>query len=731
VDVDAAAHAAREAAVTRQLAERAHGQARLRSSAPAAVAAPARSHPVLELQQTHGNRFVTGMLARQTATAEQRTEPSSAVSLLISGSLDALGWPVLAAIVRALPASGWREIFRSVTAERAAEILGIVARAGLVPVVLPVIGPIIITLPPERVHQIAKQLDRDLLETLVKSSRDFAQSIIVPKLDRAWPSGLGVEADASLGVTWGIPLYTGLFASFALSREDEGTGDKRKPVFKLKRRGEAREAADVGWGAGGFFGSGTKEGQSAKGRKGIGASAAADVEAGLKQIVYQVFRFPILEDNAFLSLLVTLSLSDLGPAFNVAKLLSDAVKPLDPANFHELTKIELKTYAEASAGAEAGLRTGTEETKPGVPQKWGREGAEETGRPEGFWQKRVLRGSVMARLAAESGVGFEFETPKDKWEVDPATGSRVPTEILLHASIEASGAAQLSASIPLLTLVLPQLPSVERGVGVKLTWVFNERNPNPSLTDPTSWTIYTETGADVEEFHTGAGSLAELKVKDVDPRRLTASKTAFLENIQEARLKLRFGAGGPVGTGFATRFLGAAMHGQSEMAAWIKRNQSADWAVIAEVYFDVEIKLDVEELTKLVTAVVTAAQKYSPGSAKNVLKDLETFVRTGKVPASIAREISEAEDLLYKHIERFKVYAALGFGAAAGAKVAAGAKARIHGSLAGKLTWEEDVIDTVKAVMSAHEFFNLLVEASSPTIAFIRFAQGELAPPGP
>lgn len=473
--------------------------------------------------------------------------------------------------------------------------------------------------------------------------------------DAVWADGQGVQLDAGIGVTWGYPIYTGASGSLILMRDGDDI------IFK--RRGDARVAFDTGAGAGISGGSRKTGDPAASDAMGIGAQAAIAFQAGLKLVLFQQFRFPVMTDGAFLPLLIALTGAESGMFTGpLVRILEGLFPALDPMRYHTSTKLEMKAFTEAEGAASFGARTGG----TGQGQTWGPNAPEGRHAPNVGQERRYLQdlltmsASATARAGAEAGVGVEVRTPE--WEINEQ-GDRVPARAELDLYLEAGVAASFGirlAGIPALGAGL------ERAVGIKATWIADAQHPDPKLDDPDLVTAYTKSGED--DTHQGAADKIELSVADVDPDKLQ-TLADVLASVERARIAVRIPAGYTHGRTYVKR----AAAGQTPFSSLFATSAPRAGARI-EAYLDLTLALDRETVLKIADAIGALSDAAR-------LEDLRDFIFTGTVRPEILAPLKSIASELHESVEEFKLHAQYGALIAGSAQVAEGAKARIHGHL--------------------------------------------------
>ncbi|GDX81445.1 hypothetical protein LBMAG42_32560 [Deltaproteobacteria bacterium] len=588
--------------------------------------------------------------------------------------------PTTALLVYALgkiPTDRLVQFFKSIDPAAVAKVVGIAIAAGAVAVVaLPLLALGVAAGP------VLKLLGGPALMALWSHSPQRMKDILKNGLVKNWPIGLGMELEGGLGATFGYPIYVGGESFFSMSHATAG-------VFKLKRAGILKVAGDTGVGAGGFIGlGGKKEGGKGSGAGGgglgIGAEAGAQAQAGVKMMVIQEFEFPVADDNAFMAfVLQALQLSE-GATANLMMSLTNDLRKVRPESYNTSTKMEAKTYGEASAGASAGIRTGVGDSPNGA-STWGRnDGAGNTGTADKWWQ-RWLQVGIFGKLSAEAGVGFEEKN--GKWTQD-AEGVRVPGEKIVEFYGEAQAAAQIAHNIPFVSKAIPSV-NFAPGVGLRVRYTLTGApgDKDPKIEGPT-WQVYGKTGED--NFYQGAASETAVGMTSLDAANFKDLDT-FLANVKGGvSVKRRF----MVSTEIGRKYFNRADKQGAFTTMLPKEYKSMGFSV--EGYLDLESKLTTDQIRSIFRAIATASSRYRQGSAlAQLYTDVTTLLATGKGPPEVVAQLENIANILLAGVSKLDLHGVVSIGAAAGAQLSAGAKARLHLSGKAALTWDVSVLESV------------------------------------
>lgn len=580
---------------------------------------------------------------------------------------------------------GWLE---SAPAQTAAKVITLVLTAGAVLVITPAIlamGPLAIP--------ILKELAGPTFAILWQNAPDDFKDMAADAVVENWPVGVGIDVEGHLGATFGYPIYLGIDAFQWMSHYERG-------VFHLQRGGFLTEALDTGVGAGGFIGIGKDEKNPGKeGGLGIGGEVGAEVMAGLKQYVKQDFAFPVREDEAFGSFLMTVLQADMSASMGIAGLLSPTIKEMDPLGYNTMTKFEMKVFAEGNAAAQGGVRTPGAGTKEGTNTNDQADGHGDNGEPQGIW--KWLEATAAGRVAAEAGVGIEVrntEFQKDDQNI------RRPVKMELDLYGEASAAAAIVHGIPFLSLALPQVPEFDAGVGIKVTWKLNQPlgSDTPAEVGEPMWKLYGKSG-DLDRYN-GAASETTIGIGNLTEETF-ASWDAFLDNIQgESRIKRRFALGGGIGK----RFWRIADR-QGAFTSMVP-SEYTKYGFRVEGTLDLEASLEADDVRFIFKEIADGSDRYLDGGdgVQTLYTDLLTFFSTGKGPADVVAHLETIADCILMGLDKLHFHGLAGLSVAAGAKLAAEAKVRLDGRVGAQITLDKNLLDYVDGELDLDDVTDIL-----------------------
>ncbi len=540
-----------------------------------------------------------------------------------------------------------------------------------------------------------KSLTSASLTALWQFAPEELKQVVLQALVQYWPVGLGLALDGGIGATFGYPVHLGVDAYFEVSHFTEGQ-------FKLRRGGELTEALDTGIGAGFSAGLGGRGGDISEGGLMVGAEVGAQAQAGLKQVVHQEFDFPVMHDGAFVAFILAVAGNDVGSPGAVMGLFSRELSNVQPAAYNTKTKFEFKAFAEGNAAASAGLRTAGENTSAGR-STWGREdGSADTGQTK--WWQRWLRAGIFGRIALEAGVGLECEN--QEWTEDE-DGNRVPAKMKVEASGEASAALALVHSIPVISQALPAGINFDGGAGIKVSWELSGGvdDAEPQISSPT-YSLFGKTG-NMDRYE-GAASETSIAVGDVNEETFD-SLEAFLQNISGAEVKRRF----QVGLGLGRKYFLAAERAGAFSVMLPAEYRRYGFRV--EGYLDLESQLSDEQVRGIFSAIAEVITAYQAGGAplQQLYQDVLAFLSTGQGPAHVTQQLENIANHMLAGVTKLHLHGLVGLSAAAGAKLSAGAKARLSLRFGGQLTMDHDLLQHVDGVITVDDIKELLQNATA------------------
>jgi hypothetical protein len=588
--------------------------------------------------------------------------------------------------LRKLPAERIAAWIRSIDVKQAGRIVGIVLLAGAVVVIAPAVtalGPAALPL--------LKELSGPALVLLWRYAPEGMRELLKTKLVESWPVGVGLELDGAIGATFGYPIYLGAEAFFSVSHFVRGG-------FKLRRGGILRVAADTGVGAGGFvgLGGGGSSGRGGdggaggggggqRGGLGIGAEAGAQAQAGIKTMVIQEFDFPVAEDDAFLSFVITTLQADQSTSMTVLSGLSTGFRRVNPMSYNTSTRFEVKGYGEANAGASAGLRTGGADTQQGR-DTWTRDqGARDNGSAN--WWQRWMSVGIFGRLTAEAGMGVEVRN--SEWQQN-AEGVRVPGKMEVSLYGEGQVGASIATTVPVIGAALPNF-NWAPGVGVRAKWTLTgtPTDREPRISEPT-WEVYTKTGTD--DRYDGAASETSIGISNLNAETFRSVDT-FLASIRGgAQVKRRF----MVGTSLGRRYFSAADR-QGAFNTMLPAEYRR-YGFRIEGYVDLEAHLGIDQIREIFRAITTVYRRYQSGGEplRQLYVDVMQFLSTGRAPPEVSAQAERIANAVLAGLDKLHLHGLVGLSVAAGGQLSAGAKVRLHGRVGAQITMDYNLLQDLQ-----------------------------------
>lgn len=592
--------------------------------------------------------------------------------------------------LRKLPAERITAFLRSSEVATAARIVGIAIAAGAIAVIAvplfalgPAVGPIL------------KELSGPTLVLLYRHAPEEMRRYVQQLLVEGWPVGLGLEMDGAIGATFGYPVYLGAEAFFSVSHASAGN-------FKLRRGGILTEAFDTGVGAGGFVGLGGRGGGRGAGGQeggmGIGAEAAAQFQAGLKQVVLQEFDFPVTQDTAFGSFLIGVLQLDTSASMSILSLFSSTIRSFNPMSYNTMTKIELKEFAEGNALAQAGVRTAGANTQQGSGTWNNQEGARDNGTTR--WWQRWMSAGVFANLRGELTQGMEQRNLEFTTDSE---GVRVPSVMEVDVYGEGTAAASIVHAIPVISQALPQLPRFDGGGGIRVTWRITggPNDTEPVIAEP-RWQIYAKTG-EMDRYN-GAASETSLAIGNVTADTFSSVET-FLASIQAgSTFKRRFSVGTQLGRKY---FLAAQRQGAFNV---MLGPEYRNYGFRIEGYLDLESMLSADQVRSIFRSIINASSRYTQAGAplQQLYTDVTTFLSTGTGPPQVTSQLRTMADTLLAGVRKLHLHGLVGLSVAAGAQISAGAKLRLHGRLGGQITMDHDLLSAIGGTVTVDDITTLI-----------------------
>lgn len=513
----------------------------------------------------------------------------------------------------------------------------------------------------DKVKAILQMLGARLMKALISGYQAMLK-IVRQVMDQIWPLGAAIYLDASLGATFGIPVYAGVEYSCYVQRQ---TPDD---VF-LFRKGVAKVGLDTGVGVGVSVGGGKTGKDNDKNAAMLGAEAGANAQAGVKMEVIQEFLFPIFQDLAFISFLATATGKDTSLTFSAAKMLAPDDANLEPEKYNTKTEFKFGVYGEASAEARAGVRVGESSTN-GETTRWDRN----EGRPEelggtsgGPWYLpgfllRKLSASIGGNISIEAGLGMEM---RQNGLAENSEGVRVPAEVEMDLFGEGSIAANLAASIPMIPV-----PSVgiDTTAGIKARFKFVKTGPNKDEVDVKylGFSPYIQSG-DTDAL-IGNASETELKMGEG-----ALNVTDFINSIEGVSRKQRIGLGGEFGRAFVSR---------KERQQYVKElnGNGRNFGATASALLMYEFEISKENIQTILHAIAAFKQDHiDNGEWQFLADDILSLFQTGKLAPYLEQFLNRILSVI--NVKELKIRSIVGAGVAADAQAGAGAKVRLHGSL--------------------------------------------------
>lgn len=623
-----------------------------------------------------------------------------------------------------------------------ADVAGVAARAA-VGTAFPFLGPALAQLEPERVIAALRGLDVQQLRDLLSEAR-VRQTVVgalKAVVDRVWPVGAGFSVSAGIGATFGYPIYLGADAIFVVTR---GPGD----TVRFLRRGELREALDVGAGWGAYVGTGARRKRSQPGdasEYGFGGAAGVQAEAGFKQIAHQEYEFPLYDGPALLGLLMAVTTADLGAGPELATRVLESMthSSIDPERYNTRSRIDLAVYGQAVAEASFGARLGTTEeggkeavttrgrkgwtsrseapdfgkspTFTDTAKEWWAEGRDLFGKKDegaktptpspgaqapaaaggpaakgGGASRWHHLGKIMSlinvelRGALSKQTAFGIDMRQTEHDIDPRTGLREPRTVEVDVFIERSSLSTLELSGLGLGGVLPAL-GTESGGGIKLTFLAKAKKEDEAKVGLLRYSVFHKTGE--LEYYAGAGSETELRMGAAPIRKVLDSRGKELPTFEEFLAsieELRFRRRLMVGGPFLARKYERALRRMRGVRTLMNR-RTRGGAPIVEGYVTVGLRILGADVRAILTQIHRSLdERYRKGNGWTTM--VADFMRfvTGGDLTPFLARHAETIARAVQVVELSHQEAA-GAGIAGSIHAAEGAKVRLHGHLSGRL----------------------------------------------
>ena len=517
---------------------------------------------------------------------------------------------------------------------------------------------------------------------------------IVKKIvEKIWPVGAGVQLDAGIGATFGIPIYAGV--NYVCYIEHVSPG-----VFRLFRRGVVKVGVDTGVGVGASIGGGGKDGESSSFM--LGAEAGANAGAGLQMAVMQEFDFPIYQDMAFISFLATATGTDTGAGFMMAsKLLAPTGANLDPMVYNTKTQFKFGVYAEASAEASAGLRVGEQSTN-GQTETWGNEAKPDTlgAQSGGPWYMpnkllRMLNAGISGNISAQANAGVEMRQGNF---IEDENGQRIPGEVEMDIFGEGSFAANIAASLPV-PVPIPNL-GIDTTIGLKATYKF-KRNGSDDNIEATykRYSAYVN-GGDMDVID-GNATENEFSMEG-------DSDLGFQEFLEEAKMsfrrKQRFSLNGAFGRKFQSR-------ANRQDFTRVMNRDGRNFGANVNGYLTYEFELSSGNAKRILARMATFhAERIANGEWQFLIDDLITLFTTGQMAPYLEDFLNDI--LAAINVKMLQSRWSASLGVAADGSAGAGAKVRLHGNLSAGVFRNYDLIAEGQT-LTVQDIRELLINGAS------------------
>ncbi len=537
----------------------------------------------------------------------------------------------------------------------------------------------------------------EFVDALIRSYSIMLE-IVKKIVEKIWPIGAGVQLDAGIGATFGIPLYVGVNYVCYIVHQSPG-------VFKLFRRGIVKGGVDTGVGVGASIGSGKPGagGGDTDSSLMLGAEAGANAQAGLKVEVMQEFEFPIYQDMAFISFLATATGKDTGAGFTLAsKLLAPTGANLDPMVYNTKTQFKFGVYGEASAEANAGVRVGNDHTG-GEAQTWeGNEAKPDSlgGVSGGPWYApsmllRKLRVSIGANISAEANMGIEMRQGNFG---EDENGMRIPQEVELDVFGEGTFAANLAASLPV-PVPIPNL-GVDTTLGLKATYKFKRNGSDDDIAvEYKRYSVYVN-GGDMDVVD-GNATENEISIEgDAD--------LGFQDFLQEAELSFKRKQRLSLQSSFGRSFQSRA---NRQEFTRVLNGDGHNFGANVAGYLTYEFMLSSGNAKRILGLMAAFYEdRVADGEWQFLIDDLITLFSTGQMAPYLEQFIDDI--LACLNVTMLQARWSASLGVAADASAGAGAKVRLHGNLSAGVFRNYDLIAEGQT-LTVQEIRELLLSGAS------------------
>lgn len=579
---------------------------------------------------------VDGTLARRVLDRMAGVRADLLEELLIQAPQN----PYAAYVLGALPPDSLRRVFERLEPVVIA-LLIMSVRATFPPYLVPTVA----ALPPLVRAAILLQLHPEVAEPLLVALGEFGVEALSQGITDRVPKDVGVRLGADAEVTLGLPVVGAEASVEVIHRGDA--------VFEIQVDGTVRAGAGAGAGGGGTVGVGGDG--IGDGQLGGGMAAKTSAEAGLRSVLqakYEVDLFTLSGPD-----LVWRLLKEAVDSRSLAIRVLGLVVEMGMTRFHRSTTVRNEGYAEAGAEAEAGIRTGNEETAAFFTGA----GQGNSGEVVSWWQHFLqVAGSI--QISGSAGVGVSVRT-KEWGEVK---GELVPLdpELVLLGTVKGLLEVQQGASF----LPWPDFPDLGLGGVFEVIFPVQGTGERCQIQEPTLKAI--------GQVQMGAGELeVAVGLKDLVPSwRPYAEQVA---NYQDVEVTARAGLGAP--------FIRDLVQSVLTQAGLREKR-----ALKAKGWLTLESKIQKETLQSVMLELAEGAAPDASALAvlhQRVLKQLERGESPAGVPDSGARRLWS--DLHAQ--QKSKVRAELSLSAHAEASVGAGGKAEGKGGIEGAFLMDKEL----------------------------------------
>jgi hypothetical protein len=95
-------------------------------------------------------------------------------------------------------------------------------------------------------------------------------------------------------------------------------------------------------------------------------------------------------------------------------------------------------------------------------------------------------------------------------------------------------------------------------------------------------------------------------------------------------------------------------------------------------------------------------ERAAASALSRAAEELGSFFMTGRLSGPLQQLVGELLDIMVGAVEVIELHAEVGLGIAAGAMVAGGAKARVHGAVSGRVVIHHDVAPWLREQLKGH-----------------------------